>query len=110
MLYVVPIDRKRDKKKKKFSFNAILKKAYEEGDRNMWFTNLEEEFILPEVNEEGYSEAILWKVMKYFGPYLQVGSHQVPFESDMQIEKKQKKEPSFQKIKKKKNRKSIYHR
>ncbi len=82
---------------------AILKNAYDNGDRNVWFTDLEEKFTLPKVNEEGYSKVVLWKVMKYFGPYLQAGSHRVPFESDMQIEKKNKKEHSFQKIKKKKS-------
>lgn len=89
---------------------AILKNAYDNGDRNVWFTDLEGEFVLPMANEEDYSQAPLWKVMKYFGPYLQVGSHKVPFENVICIAPKGEKGKTFQKEKKIKKEKSIHYR
>lgn len=78
---------------------AILKTAYDNGDKDIWFTNELGKFVLPEVNEEGYSEVSLWKAMKYFGSYLDIGKNNIPFESEICIFEENIKGIPFQKTK-----------
>lgn len=77
--------------------HAILKSAYDNSDRNVWFTNELDEFIFPKVDEEGYSKVTLWKVMKYFGSYLDMGENIIPFESNIRTFEENIKGIPFQK-------------
>ena len=61
-----------------------LKENHEELRKN--YPKAIGEFILPEVDEDGYSKMELWKVMKTFGDLLENGSLNMPFNMNIRID------------------------
>lgn len=57
-----------------------------------YYPSCKTKFIPPEVDEEGFSEMQLWKVMQNFGDLLYIGSTELPFELDIKIDDKDLKE------------------
>lgn len=43
------------------------------------------EYSGPIVDEEGYTKFQMWDLMKTFGPYMQLGNPQIPFETEIKI-------------------------
>ena len=63
-----------------------LKKDHEELRRNIPSIG---NFTPPEVDEDGFCEMQLCKVMKTFGKFLYSGSPNLPFETNIQIDDEQ---------------------
>ena len=51
------------------------------------------EFKVPEMDENGYTQMELWKVMAAFGSYLNYGATNPPFELDITISDEYLKDP-----------------
>lgn len=72
---------------KQFNMNNLVKVKLTESGLKILQTEKEKDqyFLIPKVDEDGYANFPLWKLMNVFGDYLFMGNNDLPFDLDILI-------------------------